>query len=135
MVTADRPSRPRSDVTTEMIETRPVVVGVDGSSSATEAVRWAAQEAVRRDRPLVIEHVCALVPIAVPYAGAFAGNKSVVAEEGQQWLAAAEELYTPSRRRRLAVQPGDELEDDPPGTPEAAGRTARPTHSGLATPA
>jgi nucleotide-binding universal stress UspA family protein len=32
--------------------TRSVVVGVDGSDSALQAVRWAASEAVRRNRPL-----------------------------------------------------------------------------------
>lgn len=74
---------------TEPTGTRPIVVGVDGSASATEAVRWAAREAVRRDRPLVVEHVCALVPIAAPYAEAFTGYKSEVAEEGQRWLAEA----------------------------------------------
>ena len=31
---------------------RPVVVGVDGSRSALEAVRWAAREADRRQAPL-----------------------------------------------------------------------------------
>jgi len=75
-------------------ETRPIVVGVDGSAVATEAVRWAAREAVRRDLPLVIVHVCALVPIGTPYAGPFIGYKSVVAEEGMRWLAAAKETAT-----------------------------------------
>ncbi len=35
----------------------PVVVGVDGSISATQAVRWAALEAHRRGAPLVLVHV------------------------------------------------------------------------------
>src|SRR5690606_20295659 len=41
---------------------RPVLVGVDGSTSATEAVRWAANEAVRRRAPLVLVHVWTPVP-------------------------------------------------------------------------
>jgi nucleotide-binding universal stress UspA family protein len=35
----------------------PLVVGVDGSPSALHAVRWAAQEAVRRGLPLTLVHV------------------------------------------------------------------------------
>lgn len=35
---------------------RPVAVGVDGSESALVAVRWAADEAVRREAPLRIVH-------------------------------------------------------------------------------
>ncbi|MGI5129940.1 universal stress protein [Pseudonocardia sp. CA-107938] len=36
---------------------RPVLVGDDGSAAALNAVRWAAREAQRRDRPLRILHV------------------------------------------------------------------------------
>ncbi|WP_433257590.1 universal stress protein [Streptosporangium sp. CA-135522] len=36
---------------------RPVITGTDGSSAASEAVRWAAREAVLRARPLKIVHV------------------------------------------------------------------------------
>ncbi|WP_328701492.1 universal stress protein [Amycolatopsis pittospori] len=36
--------------------TKPVVAGVDGSESATEAVRWAAGEAVRRETSLRLVH-------------------------------------------------------------------------------
>ncbi|MFG1947164.1 universal stress protein [Nonomuraea sp. NPDC048826] len=38
--------------------TRSVVVGVDGSASATEALAWAAADAQRRELPLRIVHVC-----------------------------------------------------------------------------
>ena len=34
----------------------PVVVGVDGSAPAHDALRWAADEAGRRGRPLRIVH-------------------------------------------------------------------------------
>lgn len=36
-----------------------IMVGVDGSPPAVQAVKWAAAEAVRRDRPLLIIHVVA----------------------------------------------------------------------------
>jgi nucleotide-binding universal stress UspA family protein len=35
---------------------KPVLVGVDGSEAATEALRWAAAEAGRRDAPLRVVH-------------------------------------------------------------------------------
>ncbi|MDO8362539.1 MAG: universal stress protein [Actinomycetota bacterium] len=54
-----------------------VIVGVDGSEGSIEALRWAAQEAARRQEPL---HVitCAQLPVTVEAgmvgAGAFAGS-------------------------------------------------------------
>lgn len=38
----------------------PVVAGIDGSRAALHAVRWAATEAARRDRPLLLLHVSPL---------------------------------------------------------------------------
>lgn len=46
----------------EHIPHRGVVVGVDGSPSATAAVRWAAQEAVMRNLPLTVVHAEAAPP-------------------------------------------------------------------------
>ncbi|HTO00516.1 MAG TPA: universal stress protein, partial [Microthrixaceae bacterium] len=40
-----------------------VIVGVDGSSSALMAVRWAAREAVLRSAPLTVVHIIAAMPI------------------------------------------------------------------------
>ena len=63
-----RPTAPSEDVegSTEMRTDDPpareVVVGVDGTEPALGAVRWAAQEAARRDAPLRIVH-------AAPYLG------------------------------------------------------------------
>ncbi|WP_206796304.1 universal stress protein [Amycolatopsis sp. MtRt-6] len=72
---------------------RPIVVGVDGSTAATHAVSWAAQEAVRRDLPLVIVHACALVPVAVPYAeGLVPAYHRAQLEYGREWLDAAESV-------------------------------------------
>jgi nucleotide-binding universal stress UspA family protein len=45
--------------------THPIVVGVDGSESALDAVRWAAREAARRRLPLRLVHVYS-TPIGLP---------------------------------------------------------------------
>jgi len=45
-----------------MSDPRPVLVGVDGSSTAYAAVRWAAQEAVRRSCPLRVVHALGWKP-------------------------------------------------------------------------
>ena len=51
-----RPFRPVQE--TAMLHSAPtVVVGVDGSKAATNAVRWAVDEAVSRDIPLRLVHV------------------------------------------------------------------------------
>lgn len=57
--------------------TRPVVVGVDGSTSASHAVRWAAEEAARRSTRLVIMHSCMVVPVHAPHV---AGTSEAFAE-------------------------------------------------------
>jgi nucleotide-binding universal stress UspA family protein len=38
----------------------PILVGIDGSGVALDAVRWAAAEAVRRKLPLRVVHVCSM---------------------------------------------------------------------------
>ncbi|MCG8922847.1 universal stress protein [Lentzea sp. CC55] len=68
---------------------RPVVVGVDGSASAAQAVRWAAREAVRRDAPLVLVHTTAAVPAAAPHAVALGAYRDALTEQGHRWLAEA----------------------------------------------
>jgi nucleotide-binding universal stress UspA family protein len=73
-----------------MTVTRPVVVGLDGSKSATHAVRWAAEEAARRNTELVITHSCVLLPARtldlIAPAESYADG---VLDEGRQWLAEA----------------------------------------------
>ncbi|MFI9815878.1 universal stress protein [Saccharothrix variisporea] len=70
---------------------RPVVVGVDGSTSATAAVRWAAAEAARLGVPLSIVHACLLVPARVPDPIAVPREyHEAVLAQGRQWLAEAE---------------------------------------------
>lgn len=68
---------------------RPVVVGVDGSESSTQAVRWAAQEAARRAVPLVLFSVWTPVPAAVPHAPALGSYEDELVKQGHRWLEAA----------------------------------------------
>ena len=64
----------------------PVVVGVDGSASATQAVRWAAREADRRRAPLVLVHVWTPVAVAPRHAGSLRPYHDALVEQGGQWL-------------------------------------------------
>ncbi|WP_423464444.1 universal stress protein [Promicromonospora sp. MS192] len=70
--------------------TGPVLVGVDGSESATRAARWAALEAARRDVPLVLAHVWTPVPVSVPHAVALGAYQDALIAQGRQWLDEAE---------------------------------------------
>lgn len=69
--------------------TRPVLVGVDGSASATQAVRWAAREAGRRRVPLVLMHVWTPVPVAVPHPATLGPYEDGLVEQGRELLAEA----------------------------------------------
>lgn len=70
--------------------TRPVVVGVDGSTSASHAVRWAAEEAARRNTSLVIMHSCMVVPVHAPHmAGSSEAFAEAVFDHGRVLLAEA----------------------------------------------
>jgi nucleotide-binding universal stress UspA family protein len=64
----DGPHRESSIRTEEvpMADPRPVVVGVDGSSTAVAAVRWAAHEAARRACPLRVVHAAGSRDGSVP---------------------------------------------------------------------
>jgi nucleotide-binding universal stress UspA family protein len=72
----------------------PVVVGVDGSASATQAVRWAAREAGRRRAPLVLVHVWTAIPVAPLHVGSLVPYHDALVEQGDQWL---EEAATAAR--------------------------------------
>ncbi|WP_086824077.1 universal stress protein [Allokutzneria sp. NRRL B-24872] len=46
--------------------TKPIIVGVDGSTSARHAVRWAAREAASRRAPLHLVHACLEITTYTP---------------------------------------------------------------------
>lgn len=71
---------------------RPVLAGVDGSGPALAAVRWAAREAVRRDVPLHLFHVCVLPPLG-PHMAAVTEIRVTEAlmEQGYGWLREAKD--------------------------------------------
>lgn len=70
----------------------PVVVGVDGSESALHAVRWAAREALRRNAPLRLLHVCHLVPVRHPkQIPPPPDYQAALLEQGRHWLTEATE--------------------------------------------
>ncbi|RSM85137.1 universal stress protein [Kibdelosporangium aridum] len=70
--------------------TKPIVVGIDGSDSAQQAVRWAAREAAARRAPLRLVHACVVVsqytPVSLPKS-----VSDVLADEGREWLRKASE--------------------------------------------
>ncbi|MFL6126013.1 universal stress protein [Actinophytocola sp.] len=66
--------------------THPIVVGVDGSPSALQAVRWASEEAVRRGLPLRLVNAHA-TPIGLP--GGVADPvvvEKALRKQGKHWL-------------------------------------------------
>ncbi|MEU4804095.1 universal stress protein [Actinosynnema sp. NPDC023587] len=69
----------------------PIVVGVDGSTSAQAAVKWAAQEAARHRVPLKLVHAY-LVPGRGYPEIVLTGHevRRALEEQGRQWLAEAE---------------------------------------------
>lgn len=77
---------------TDTAVSQPVVVGVDGSTSALHAVRWAASEAARRTTRLLIVHSYALAPVRAPLVvGLSSAYTDAVLEQGRQWLGTATE--------------------------------------------
>lgn len=64
----------------------PVVVGVDGSTSATQAVLWAAREAGRRGAALVLVHVWTPIPVAPLHVGSLVPYHDALVEQGGLWL-------------------------------------------------
>jgi nucleotide-binding universal stress UspA family protein len=68
----------------------PVVVGVDGSESALHAVHWGAREALRRNAPLRLVHVCHLVPVRHPrQISPPPEYHAALLDQGRHWLSEA----------------------------------------------
>jgi nucleotide-binding universal stress UspA family protein len=85
---------------------RQVIVGVDGTEVGLNAVRWAAQEAARRDAPLLILH-------AAPYVGRSEPTGAPPPElpRARGITAVA---YTVARRSQPGVQASTEVVPDEP---------------------
>lgn len=105
----------REDEEVLMKTTAPIVVGVDGSEPAQDAVRWAAAEAVLRRAPLLLVSTYA-TPIG--YAGYAAVPPSYFtterAAEGKRVLAEAEELAAAVVGGSDAVRVSTELANGAP---------------------
>jgi nucleotide-binding universal stress UspA family protein len=84
----------------------PVVVGVDGSTAALRAVRWAAERANRDNRPLRIVHAYDL-PLGFPTG--VTEEESILNGlrlQGRRWLAAAQDVANeviPASRVEVAL--------------------------------
>ncbi len=88
-----------------------VVVGVDGSQAALDAVRWAADEARSAQVPLSLVHTLEwpLVGFPVP-AGLRSGWTEQMFEQGRRWLREARkaaELAAPDVRTQVHLLTGD----------------------------
>ncbi|MFC4907070.1 universal stress protein [Actinomadura gamaensis] len=68
---------------------RPVLVGVDGSPSADRALAWAADDAERRGRPLLVVHALEVPPYDLPLQ-ALPGFAGSLREAATRTLAEAE---------------------------------------------
>jgi nucleotide-binding universal stress UspA family protein len=91
-----------------------VVVGVDGSQAALDAVRWAADEAPNAQCPLSLVHTFEwpLVGFPVP-AGLRAGWTQEMHEQGRRWLQEAQEaaeLAAPGIPTQVHLCTGDPRE-------------------------
>ncbi len=88
----------------------PVVVGVDGSPSALRAVRWAAEEAVRRRLPLRLVHA---YPAPVGLHGEVVDQsvvRNALRAQGRRWLAEARAVVA---EMSADLRPGIRLSSDP----------------------
>ena len=90
--------------------TRPgIVVGVDGSSTAQAAVRWAARDAAMRDVPLTLVHVTNDSVPAVPQIAMPAGLARWLEEQGRTITDAAVKVAEESTPGSGAAQINSEV--------------------------
>jgi nucleotide-binding universal stress UspA family protein len=105
---ADAKGRADLEEMTEMTVSDPIVVGTDGSRHAETAVLWAADEAARRQRPLLLVHVLERWLYDIPRFPV-RGVRDPLSESGRDLLAAAEKL---AHERQPAVNVETELVED-----------------------
>jgi nucleotide-binding universal stress UspA family protein len=77
---------------------QPVIVGVDGSKPALDAVRWAAREAELRGATLRLVHAFGWMRVADPddYPELELAYRKALLKDAQEWLADAARLVLPS---------------------------------------
>jgi len=75
---------------TDPVDRSPIVVGVDGSTSAMHAVRWAAREAGRRQASLLLVHASAVIPVPT-HSGVTLPRSfdEAMRDRGARWLSEA----------------------------------------------
>lgn len=89
-----------------------IVVGIDGSANCRKAARWAAREALRRDRSVDLVYADVFAQPALPELPGFRWPKEQQAEVRAQvrhWLDSAEEAVrevAPTAEVRTAMRPG-----------------------------
>jgi nucleotide-binding universal stress UspA family protein len=79
-----------------------IVVGVDGSASALQAVRWAAEEAVRHKVALRLVHVC-LMPTELSGGLDAATVRDLLRDQGLGWLREARQVATEAGADAITV--------------------------------
>ncbi|HEX3650941.1 MAG TPA: universal stress protein [Pseudonocardiaceae bacterium] len=84
----------------EMVAGVPIVAGVDGSDSALEAARWAADEAVRKRVPLRLVAV-----VQVPVASGYVGDVGLGGDLIDALRAESQHLLDEARSSLVARQP------------------------------
>lgn len=92
----------------------PVVVGLDGSDAALVALDWAADEAARRDLPLVVVHAWSIPLPPVPMGPAVAGPSDDALRDAAQEL--LDEGVTHVRDHHPTVDVSGDLHASPPAT-------------------
>lgn len=91
------------------MQTQPIIVGVDGSSSAVHAARWAAAEARRRRLPLRLVHAFDIPVGYAPGVVAPAAVRDGMRKQGRDWLHEAERAVleiAPAIEPELTVHQG-----------------------------
>ena len=91
------------------MHTQPIVVGVDGSSSAVRAARWAAAEALRRDLPLRLVHTFDIPVGYAPGVVAPAAVRDGMRNQGWDWLRQARDAVAeiaPTIEPELVIHQG-----------------------------